>query len=322
MFCDHSAARICAHLEHQQYGLGHIRGPIRDTFEVELEPALPVSFIAPDSAPVLNQGSEPWCEPFTAATGRRLTQDPIGQDGFNTTDLATLTHASPNGTTTAEVEKVLLSPGALCSSGPGSGSRLPVASCPNISSLANLKAAVMQPGYGYFVGLAVDWMESWFTPNSWGVLPKPDTIAGGHIFRVKGFTDDGNLPGGAPAWLHAPEVPALFCQNSWGTGWAVRGFFWLPYAFLASRLEAYTQVGKPLAPASIVTNVRPDVRTATLAPEAIHLIAADGSTVLPTPRTYQTIEACTLAGRHPGPAHSVMQDGTKLYLLDRNAVLS
>lgn len=314
MFCDHSAARICAHLEHQQYGLGHIRGPIRDTFEVELEPALPVSFIAPDSAPVLNQGSEPWCEPFTAATGRRLTQDPIGQDGFNTTDLATLTHASPNGTTTAWVEKVLLSPGALCWSGPGSGSRLPVASCPNISSLANLKAAVMQPGYGYFVGLAVDWMESWFTPNSWGVLPKPDTVAGGHIFRVKGFSDDGNLPVGAPAWLHAPEVPALFCQNSWGTGWAVRGFFWLPYAYLSSRLEAYTQVGKPLAP--IFTDLGPEVLTGT--PDTpIRFVNSDGSTSVIT--TITTVRKGTLAGAHPGPAHSfVGSDSVTRYALDRN----
>ena len=54
MFCDHSAARICAHLEHQQYGLGHIRGPIRDTFEENIE-----TMVSPRDS-LKNSSNFPW----------------------------------------------------------------------------------------------------------------------------------------------------------------------------------------------------------------------------------------------------------------------
>ena len=223
--------RICVHPEHAQYGLGHIPGPPLPIEYAAPAVALPATYSRTVNAPVLNQGSEPWCEPYTAATGRVITQPPVGQDtAWSETDLATRTGASPNGTTTAKIEAVLLSPGALCDAGPDSGKRKPVASCQNISSLSALKTALMAE---QFVGLAVNWYESWFTPKADGTLPPPDYVAGGHIFAVVGWDD-------ARAALH--------CQNSWGTGWGVGGFFWLPYAYLESPLSAYTQIAIPVSP--------------------------------------------------------------------------
>ena len=221
--------RLCEHPEHLRFGMGHIPGPPLATEYAAAAVALPATYARTVNAPVLNQGSEPWCEPYTAATGRVITQPPVGQDtAWSETDLATRTGASPNGTTTAKIEAVLLSPGALCDAGPDSGQRKPVASCQNISNLSTLKSALMAE---QFVGLAVNWYESWFTPKADGTLPAPDYVAGGHIFAIVGWDD---------------SRAALHCQNSWGTSWGVGGFFWLPFAYLDATLEAYTQIAIPL----------------------------------------------------------------------------
>jgi hypothetical protein len=175
---------------------------------------------------VLNQGSTPECEAYTAVTLRRITQPPVGQDGFDPDDLFRLAGGGADGTTTAAIERVLLSPGASCVVGPDAGERKPVASCQNISNLAALKSAIVAQGGA---GLAVEWYESWFSPKS-GVLPAPSGgVAGGHIFRIKGWDD-----------------ARLYCQNSWGTSWGLGGFFWLPYAYLETPLSAYTQIAVPL----------------------------------------------------------------------------
>ncbi len=244
--CGHAVERICTHDEHAQFGLGHIRGPRRIAAEYELTVAVPAEYIAPDTAPVLNQGDLPWCESYTAETGRWLTQPPVYQDTFDLADIAQRSNTTANGTTTAAIERMLLNPGALCDSGPGSGIRWPVASCPNLSTLNALQAAVVAEG---FAGLAVDWWESWFNPASDGTLPaKSGGIAGGHIFRIKGFST---------------ARQGLYCQNSWGLNWGIGGFFWLPYSMLDPTLEGYTQIAVPL-PTPVAPVLLPEVTMNTL----------------------------------------------------------
>lgn len=52
---------------------------------------------------------------------------------------------------------------------------------------------------------------------------------GGHAVMVVGY-DDAKVIGG--------ETGALLCQNSWGPGWGVGGFFWLPYRFVNDGLAS------------------------------------------------------------------------------------
>ena len=228
--------RLCTHPEHAQYGLGHLPGlPRSDAEQATVLESLPSAYIAPDAAPVLNQGSTPECEAYTAVTLRRITQPPVGQDGFDPDDLFRLAGGGADGTPTAAVERVLLTPGALCTSGPDDGVRKPVASCQNISGLAALKSAIVAQGGA---GLARSWYESDFDLVD-GTITRPrNGVAGGHIFRVKGWSDTHANPDTLPG--------ALYCQNSWGTSWGVGGFFWLPFAYLDATLEAYTQIAIPL----------------------------------------------------------------------------
>jgi hypothetical protein len=238
-------ARACDHPHHQQFGLGHVPGPRRpDSVDYQAVVAgLPAEYISTIPAPVLNQGSLPQCEAYTAATGKTLTTFPLAvAAGFSpaiwswdTQDLFTNAHGTPDGTTTALMEAALLSPGALATSGPDLGQRLPVQSCLNISTLSGMQSAVYNQ---QFAGLAVSWYESWFNPIK-GVLPKPGGgVAGGHIFTIRGWST---------------SRASLYCQNSWGTAWGLGGYFWMPYAYLESTPSAYTQYAAPLVPPATYT---------------------------------------------------------------------
>ena len=298
--------RLCNHPEHAQYGLGHIKGPpLKIEYAAAPFAALPAEYSRTVVAPVLNQGSTPECEGYTAVTGRRITQPPVGEDGFDPNDIFRLAGGTSNGTTTAAIEKALLSPGASCTSGPNKGARLPVKSCQNIATLTMLKSAVMNE---QFAGLAVDWYESWFNPLAGGMLPEPSGgLAGGHIFPICGWDDTRACPDGTGG--------ALICQNSWGTNWGANGYFAMPYSYLGSPLEAYTQIAMPATPVTVpFIDHGADVRTARSIDCIINL---DGS---PTPQMIvQTIRKGTLGGRYSGPAHTFAEpDGTIAYILDRN----
>jgi hypothetical protein len=63
-----------------------------------------------------------------------------------------------------------------------------------------------------------------------GVMPIPspnEEKLGGHEVLMVGF-DVGSVPSLRPA--NCP--PAALIQNSWGTGWAIGGFFWMPLQIL------------------------------------------------------------------------------------------
>ncbi len=218
------------------FGLGHVEGEPKPTdfalssfISVD---TLPAVWGAAD-APIRDQGKTPWCEAFTAATGRDLTErpdasaEPVQLLNFDATDLAAQAHIGPNGTSTAVMESTLLHVGARATAGPLAGHRFPTnyAACRTIDEVRNAVFARQ------FAGLAVTWDQSWFSLNSSGSVPPPSgKVAGGHIFRVKGWS-----------MTRGPHGQ-LLCQNSWGTTWGAAGLFWMPIEYLPTQVEAYTQI--------------------------------------------------------------------------------
>jgi C1A family cysteine protease len=50
-------------------------------------------------------------------------------------------------------------------------------------------------------------------------------LLGGHAVPVIGYIDDASQPGGG----------VFIVQNSWGTGWGYKGYFYMPYSVLRSK---------------------------------------------------------------------------------------
>jgi len=105
---------------------------------------------------------------------------------------------------------------------------------------AMLKAALVS-ARGLVIGISVyESFESQAVEET-GVVPLPaatEQMLGGHCVRLVGYTDNG-LPG----------IPKghFIGMNSWGTGWGLKGFFFIPYAYitnpdLASDFWAITSV--------------------------------------------------------------------------------
>ena len=73
---------------------------------------------------------------------------------------------------------------------------------------------------------AVDWQNSWFVPDKNNVLPAPDYSAGGHCILIVGYDD---------------AKQAFMIRNSWGSSWALHGYAWMPYEFVANyAMNSYT----------------------------------------------------------------------------------
>lgn len=69
--------------------------------------------------------------------------------------------------------------------------------------------------------------SDWTIP---GVMPVPDpneSMLGGHEVLMVGY-DVGDTPSLRPTGC----PPAALIQNSWGTGWGIGGFFWMPLSVL------------------------------------------------------------------------------------------
>ncbi|WP_308368525.1 MULTISPECIES: C1 family peptidase [unclassified Microbulbifer] len=63
-----------------------------------------------------------------------------------------------------------------------------------------------------------------------GEIPFPttgDSFEGGHAVLAVGYDDKKKIAG---------EKGALLIRNSWGTGWGVEGYGWLPYAYVEAGL--------------------------------------------------------------------------------------
>ncbi len=60
-----------------------------------------------------------------------------------------------------------------------------------------------------------------------GLWPYPSSqyqLMGGHAVMAVGYDDNVQCPGATKG--------ALLCRNSWGTGWGLSGYFYLPYDFI------------------------------------------------------------------------------------------
>jgi hypothetical protein len=100
-----------------------------------------------------------------------------------------------------------------------------------------IKIAIMMYGS---IDMGTPWGQSWMDAWPTGVMPVPpdnDTLVGGHSWDIIGWDD---------------TLGVFICQNSWGTGNAMGGYFTIPYATLTCAFwqanggyEAYSAVDAP-----------------------------------------------------------------------------
>lgn len=181
---------------------------------------------------VLDQGSTPRCVGFSAALTRTVSewQDVKRTLLFDADELylrCKQLDGIPNedGTYPRVAAEILLKEGMLVSkvtrgSGVTLGTRLKIAGYARLSTLEEIKASVLEYGSAW---LGSVWSNSWFVPDSRGVLPEPDSIVGGHAYTAIGYNDKKITPVGRGA---------LLIQNSWGREWGLTGKFWLPYGYM------------------------------------------------------------------------------------------
>lgn len=95
------------------------------------------------------------------------------------------------------------------------------------ANLNQLKACLVA-GFPFVFGMSVfDSFES-ETVAQTGVVPMPgenENCIGGHAVMCVGYDD---------------TKDSFLVRNSWGTGWGLAGYFWLPYAYLANMSDFWT----------------------------------------------------------------------------------
>lgn len=190
---------------------------------------LPSYYYARPYPTVLDQGDSPMCVGFSGAS-YRATEERIDEkrtlifDGPDLYRLAKEIDGDPNeeGTYIRAAAIRLADTGGLVKSSPVAaevGVRRKISSYARLLSIPEILAAVRATGGAW---LGSTWYDSWFDPVN-GVLPAPDVAAGGHAYRVVG-------------WRHFSVGNVLRtqlrCLNSWGTGWAQKGLFWMPASFV------------------------------------------------------------------------------------------
>jgi C1A family cysteine protease len=82
------------------------------------------------------------------------------------------------------------------------------------------------------LAMAVNFPNSWFTPDKNGVVPEPDFSAGGHY-----------IIGGAYSTFRSylPKGGGIKCRNSWGKYYGLDGWMWIPFEYLeAQAMNFYT----------------------------------------------------------------------------------
>lgn len=212
------------------FGLGRLPDPPdpRDhplTRYLTVTPGLPSYYYAHPYPIVLDQGQTPDCVGYSGSS-YRATEEARDEHRILTFDGADLYalakridgHPTEDGTDIRSAAKQLVAIGGLVKTSPVAaevGTRHRIASYARLSSVGEILTAIHATGGAW---LGSSWYESWFSPVN-GVLPAPDTVAGGHAYRAIG-------------WRGYPGAVQLRCVNSWGTGWGQRGLFWLPAAYI------------------------------------------------------------------------------------------
>jgi len=79
--------------------------------------------------------------------------------------------------------------------------------------------------------------SSYSQASSTGELPFPmpvETVVGGHAIVAVGYDDTKKITNTAPGAVQT--TGALLIRNSWGTGWGMSGYGWLPYEYVLQSL--------------------------------------------------------------------------------------
>lgn len=95
-----------------------------------------------------------------------------------------------------------------------------------ITTVGGLKQA-LAAGDGCVLGIAV--YSSFESLDAGGHVPMPtaaDSLEGGHAIFCCGYSDDAAAPGGG----------YLLLKNSWGSGYGLAGYIYLPYAYVTPKL--------------------------------------------------------------------------------------
>lgn len=92
-----------------------------------------------------------------------------------------------------------------------------------INSLDQLKGCLTE-GFPFVFGFTV--YESFLTPEvaHTGIMPMPkhgEKVRGGHAIMAVGYDDSKN---------------AFIIRNSWSANWGINGYFYMPYAYITSKL--------------------------------------------------------------------------------------
>jgi C1A family cysteine protease len=93
---------------------------------------------------------------------------------------------------------------------------------------ANTTKACIAAGYGYVFGFTV--YESFESEQvaATGIVPMPgndESVLGGHAVVAVGYNDGPKTVNGIP-----PQYYVV--RNSWGPSWGVKGYFFMPYAYM------------------------------------------------------------------------------------------
>jgi hypothetical protein len=214
-----------------EYGLGAIQSPpdVRDwpidllyaTAGVDPVAAPPASYRAlTPYPPVYNQGSSPRCVAYS--NGASKAYQDLRDTGLFAPDFATF-FSQIGGTQDGAVPRVALQQ-MLDHGYPPSAAGHRIAAYYSVPvDRAAIQSAIM--GFGPVL-FSSPWYYSWFRPVN-GVLPAPDSVAGGHEYEVVGWSATG-----------------FRIRNSWGAGWADGGEATIPWAYLSRVREVWKSVDK------------------------------------------------------------------------------
>ncbi len=224
----------------QPYGLGAIPSPpdpndypieaLYAALGIDVPVALPAVFASTPVPPILNQGSTPQCVAFSTA-GVKDFQDYDDQApkwwDFDHDLFFSRIGGGPGGAVVRNAMDQLLKVGYPVVGNAAAASLHKVAAYYAVPvTVSDIKAAIATFGEVVF---GMTWANSYFGPNSAGILPAFDYQAGGHAIRCRGWDDS----------------KGFRLANSWGNGWGVNGECYLPYNQLSHVFEVWKAPDQP-----------------------------------------------------------------------------
>ena len=184
---------------------------------------LPASYAAPGMPPILDQHATPMCVAYSSSAVKAW-QDRRDQErlfDFDEPAFFAAIGGTAQGARVRDAMERMRSAGyPVVGSGDAGHHRIAAYYAVPLD-LATIKAAIHDLGP---VVISTPWYRSWFHPAT-GVLPRPDTLVGGHAIVAYGW-----------------DARGLRLRNSWGSDWGVGGDCWMPETFVAHLNGAWKAV--------------------------------------------------------------------------------